>query len=241
MPSRSAVSQRRAARVAGFAYLLVIACGIFAEFFVRSRLIVPGDATATAANIAASTTLFRFGFASDLVMLASDVLLALAFYVLLKPVNANLALLAAFFRLVMASVLGLNLLNIFAVLLFLGDSGYLSVFTADQLHAFAMSSLEAHAMGYSIGLIFFGLASAVLGYLLFASRYVPRILAVLLLSASVVYLGGSFADVLAPRYSATVEPAYLLPFVAELSLALWLSFKGVSLGESDDDYTPAPA
>ena len=92
------ISQRTVAKIAGFGYLIIIIAGIFAEFFVRSALIVPGDATATAGNIMASEGLYRIGIAGDLVMLVCDVVVAWALYVLLKPVNKGLALLAAFFR-----------------------------------------------------------------------------------------------------------------------------------------------
>ncbi len=91
-------ANKKTARVAGFLYLTIIIAGIFAEFFVRQSLIVPGDATATANNIMASEGLFRIGIASDLIMIMCDVALALAFYALLKPVSNSLSLLAAFFR-----------------------------------------------------------------------------------------------------------------------------------------------
>lgn len=223
------ISQDRAARIAGLAYLIVIAAGIFAEFVVRSRLIVPGDAATTAGNIMASQTLFRLGFASDFIMLASDVVVALTLYVLLRPVHRHLSLLAAFFRLVMASILGINMLNIFAVLVFLSGEAYLTVFGPDQLQALAMVVLDAHAMGYSIGLIFFGLGLLVQGYLFFESKYVPRILGVLLALAALVYLAGSFAHILAPGVVETYSPAYVVPFVAELAMALWLLIKGVNI------------
>jgi hypothetical protein len=227
------ISQSRAARIAGLASLMVIAAGIFAEFVVRSSLIEPGDPAATAGNIRASQALFRLGFASDFIMLASDVVVALALYVLLRPVNRHLSLLAAFFRLVMASVLGINMLNIFAVLVFLGGEAYLTVFDPDQLQALAMFFIDAHAMGYSIGLIFFGLGILVQGYLFFRSKYVPRILGGLLVLAALVYLAGSFVHILVPSQTGTFSPAYVLPFVAELGLALWLLVKGVSVSTVD--------
>jgi hypothetical protein len=85
----------RHARVAGLAYLIIIAAGIYAEFFVRSSLVVPGDATTTASNIASSELLFRSGLASEFIMLACDVLIAVMLYVVFEPVSRTLSLLAA--------------------------------------------------------------------------------------------------------------------------------------------------
>lgn len=220
--------QQKIAKIAGFAWLVIIAAGIYAEVFLRARLIVPDDAAATATNIAASEGLFRLSVASDFVMLVADVVVALALYMLLRPINEGLALLASFFRLVQAAILGVNLLNLSFVLLMLGGAGALAAFTSEQLHAFVLVALEAQAIGYDIGLVFFAFALALLGYLLFRSRYVPRPLAVLLALSAPVYLTGSLVTVLAPEYSPMLEPAYLLPFVAESSLALWLLVKGVN-------------
>ena len=214
------------ARVAGFLYLIIFIAGIFAEFFVRQSLIVPGDATATANNIMASERLFRIGIAGDLVMIMCDVALALVFYVLLKPVSNSLSLLAALFRLAQAAILGINLLNLFFALQLLSGADYLTVFGADQLQALVLLFLNGHSIGYSIGLVLFGLSLFVLGYLVFKSGYFPRILGVLLIVASVGYLIDSFAKVLMPNYDnyeAVFALVVFLPaFIAELSFTLWL-------------------
>ena len=107
------------ARIAGLLYLIIIIFGIFSEVFIRSSLIVTGDATATATNILASKGLFRIGFAADSIMLFSYVAIAILFYVLLKLVSKTLALTAAAFRLTQAAILGFNLLNYYAALLLL--------------------------------------------------------------------------------------------------------------------------
>jgi hypothetical protein len=231
-------SQRKLARVAGFLYLVIIVAGIFAEFFVRQSLIVPGDATATASNIIAFEGLFRLGIVSDLVMIMSDVALALVFYVLFKPVSNALALLAAFFRLAQATILGINLLNLFFVLQLLSGANYLTVFGPDQLDAFSMLFLDAHSIGYSIGLVFFGINLLVLGYLVFKSGYFPRILGILLIGASLGYLIDTFAKVLLPNYG-DYEGIFTLvvfapAFIAELSLCIWLLVKGVNVQRRDN-------
>ncbi|MGD8279090.1 MAG: DUF4386 domain-containing protein [Gemmatimonadota bacterium] len=225
------ITPDRAARIAGFGYLVIIVAGIFAEVAVRSQLIVPGDAAATAANIMASEPLFRTGIASDLVMLTFDVVVAVALYVLFRPVSRVLSLLAASFRLVHAAVYGVTLLNLLAVLLLLGGGEHLAAFAPDQLHALATVLLGVHAKGYALGLVFFGFHCLVLGYLVFRSGFLPRILGILLFVAAAGYLTDSFAQVLLPGYGDLAGIFYVVvfapAFIAELSLCLWLLFRGV--------------
>ncbi len=233
------------ARVAGVGYLVIIVTGIFAEFFVRSGLVVPGDATATAHNIVASELLFRSGLASEFVMLTSDVAVALALYVVFRGVSRSLALLAAFFRLTHAAIVGVNLLNMYVPLLLLGDARYLAVFEPGQLHALALLFLEAHGYGYAIGLVFFGAYCAVLGYLILRSGYVPRLLGFLLLCAAAGYLIDSFARTLLSdyaQYEALLGLVVLLPaFVGELSFSLWLVVKGVDVPRAGRPLAEVPS
>ncbi len=219
----------RIARIAGLNYLIIIFAGVFAEFFVRSQLIVSGDPAATASNITGSETLFRFGIALDLVMIGADLIVAVALYALLRPINRHLALLTALFRVVMDSILGLNLLNLLAALMLLDGSAGGSGFAPADLQSGAMVLLDAHALGYSIALIPFGFGTMIVSYLLYKSNFVPRIVALMLGLAAAVYLSGSFLHILAPEAYETFEVAYAVPFVAELALALWLTFKGVRI------------
>ena len=228
-------SIRAYARSAGLLYLAIIVCGIFAEFFVRSSLIMPGDAAATAAQITAADGLFRSGIAADLTMILCDIAIALVFYVLLKPVSRPLALLAAFFRLTQAVILGVNLLNLFAVLQLLSGAEYLSAVGAAQLHAQALLLLEMHGIGYSLGLVFFGVSILLLGFLIVRSGYIPKLLGILLIAAAVGYLTDSFASFFLPTY-ANYETIFALvvflpALIAELSLGLWLLFKGVKTAQ----------
>ncbi len=235
MPDRTVnVSPRAYARVAGLGYLIIIASGIFAEFFVRSGLIVPGDAAATAGNIIDSESLFRAGLAAEFVMLTADVLLALALYVIFREVSRSLALLAAFFRLVHAAIVGVNLLNTYVPLLLLGGSEYLGAFATDQLQALALLFLDAHSYGYVIGLVFFAFHCLVLGFLVLRSRLVPRVLGALLLAAGAGYLIDGLARTLLSNYAAyeSVFAAVVFApaFIGELAFALWLLVKGVDVG-----------
>lgn len=224
------ITPRTYARTAGLGYLMIIVCGIFAEFFARGSLIVPGDAVATAGNIAASEQLFRIGIAGDLIMLLSDVVLAWALYAIFKPVHASLAMLAAFLRLVHAAVYGANLLNLFMVLRLLSGANELGGFDAGHLQSLVSLFLNGHSTGYLIGLVFFGLHCAVLGYLIYRSGYIPRILGILLLFAAFGYLVDCFAQVLMPNYQAVQSIFMLIVFVpaliGELSLSLWLLLAG---------------
>ena len=220
-------------RFAGAGYLVIIAAGIFAEFFIRSDLIVPGNALATASNIRASVQLFRVSIASDLVMIIFDVLLAWLLYILLNPVNKNLALLAAFFRIVHAAIYGLNLLNLFFVSHLLSGADFLSVFSTEQLDALVLLLINGHSYGYVIGLIFFGVHCLILGYLVFKSGYMPQILGILLCIAGIGYLTDSFSNLLLPGYNNVQDLLLLIvfipAFVGELSFSLWLLIRGVRM------------
>jgi len=215
------------ARVAGFLYLIIIIFGISSEVFIRSSLIVTGDADATATNILASEGLFRFGFLADTLMLLSDVAIAVLFYVLLKPVSKTIALMAAAFRLTQASILGFNLLNYFAVLLLLQGVGYATAFNPNQLNTLSLLFLEMHSHGYDLGLLFFGLSNLLLGYLVVKSDYFPNILGYGLIASAVVYLTGSFVRFLLPGYISFYEPVYIVPLIAEGAFCLWLLVKGI--------------
>lgn len=232
----------RTARTAGLLYLVIVVCGMFAQFFVRDALTVPGDPAATAAAIAGSEGLFRAGIAADLVMIASDVAIALAFLVLFRSVSRALATLAAFFRLTQATILGFNLLNLFFVLHLLNGGEALGAFGEAQRRALALLFLDAHAVGYTIGLVFFALSLLVLGVLVLRSSFVPRIFGVALAVAGVAYLFDGFALTLFPAYAAYADlfgMIVLVPaFVAELSFALWLLIRGVRIPERA---VPAPA
>jgi hypothetical protein len=218
------------ARIAGLLYLIIIAGGLFAEVWVRERLVVSGDAAATARNILAHELLYRLGFAAGIVVCLCNIPLVLIFYDFFKLVNRSLALLAAFFILVATAIESVNLLNHFAPLILLGGRHYLNVFTAEQLQALAYVSLRLQSVGYNISLAFFGFYCLVTGYLIFRSTFLPRILGVLLAIAGLCYLTNSFANFLSPAFAAHLFPYILAPcFVAELSLCLWLLVIGVNV------------
>lgn len=222
-------------RTAGILYLVIIVSGIFAHFLVRGSLKVPGDVAATAANIAGSESLFRLGIAGDLVMIASDVALALLFFLLLEPVNRGLSLLAAFFRLGQATILGINLVNLFLVLQLVGGGSQNAAISGEQRASLAHMFLEAHDIGYTIGLSLFAFSILVVGYLVVRSGYIPRILGYGLVIAGVAYLVDTFARVLLTDYAAYADILSVVVFapaiIAELAFALWLLLRGVKLAD----------
>ncbi|MCL7981117.1 MAG: DUF4386 domain-containing protein [marine benthic group bacterium] len=217
------------ARVAGALYLVIIILGLSSELLVRGGLIVWGDAAATAASISASPGVFRLGFVADSVMVICDVALAVLMFALLKPVNATLALIAMVFRLTQTAVLALNLLNYYAALLLLEGTGFAAAFDPAQLQSLSYLFLDLHAHGYDLGLLLFGVHCLLLGYLIIRARYFPKAIGIMVAAGGLVYLLGSFARFLAPGYGSALVPLYTVPLVAELSLCLWLLFRGVDL------------
>jgi hypothetical protein len=221
-------SPRFKARVAGAFYLITIIMGVFAEVFVRGALFVRDDAAATATNILAHESLYRFGLAADFVMLACYIVVTLLFYDLLKPVGWSLSLLAAFFSLVGIAVLAVNSLNHIAPLVFLGGAHYVSAFETNQLQTLALMSLRMHARGYSISGVFFGIYMLLLGYLIFRSGFLPRVLGVLMAIGGLSNVTDSFAIFLLPTLAARLPDIGMLGGIAELALCLWLMVMGVN-------------
>ncbi|MCB2212863.1 DUF4386 domain-containing protein [bacterium] len=222
-------SPRTLARVTGIFYLLIFITAGFAEGFVRGGLVVPGDAATTAANIQASEGLWRAGFVADLIAFTLDALVGILFYILLKPVNSTLALVALVLRLLGHPVIAtVNLLNHFAALHVLAGTGHLAAFTPDQLQALMMVFLDLHGTGYLLAGVFFGLHLTVLGHLMFRSARFPRWVAVLVGLAAVGYLIESFGTFLAPGgadlYAMIVLASAVL---GEMVLTLYLLIKGV--------------
>lgn len=201
--------------------------GFCAEAFVRNKLFVSGDASATANNIIHSEFLWKMGITADLIMQICDLPVMVILYYLLRPVSKKLALLNLTFNLIQTAVLVANKLNLLAALFFLGDAEYLKSFTPDQLHTLSYLSIKLHDFGFGVGLIFFGFVCLFEGYMIFKSGYFPKAIGVFMAIAGICYLTNSFALILAPQFSSI---ALLMPcLLAELSLSLWLVFKGVNL------------
>jgi hypothetical protein len=228
MTIKEKMNPNKTARVAGFLYLLMAPFGVFGILWASS-LIVPGDAAITANNIMASESLFRLSIVSALMVQIICIFMVLILYKLLKPVNKNHALLMVIFILVGAPIAMLNELNRFIALLLLSGADYLTVFTADQLQALVPLFLDLHEQGVTIAGIFWSLWLFPMGYLVFKSGYIPRILGVLLIIAGFGYLIDSFAGFLLPNFYAPISQFILFTTYGELLFPLWLLIKGVNV------------
>ena len=219
-------SPRKTARMAGLFYLIFILTTVLASN-VRSRLIVSGDAAATANNIMGSELFFRIGFVTELVSAVFFLLAAWALFVLLKPVNKNLVLLFLLLNLGGVAVECINALNLFAALQFLSGANYLNVFQTGQLQAMAMSFLNLYSSGFIIAQIFFSAWLLPLGYLVYKSRFLPRLLGILLILDFFGNLSWFLQFFLLPGYGILAYPGNAIGFIAEISITLWLLIMGV--------------
>jgi len=213
------------ARIAGVFYLLESLTAVFGQFFVLGRLVVHGDTAATAANILGHEPLMRLGFASSLMAVAFHIAWALLFYELLKPVNRHVSLLATFVILVGCAIQALASLLYLAPLLVLADGSSLSAFTAEQLQALALVFLKLNGQAFNIYLAFFGFWCVLVGYLIFKSTFLPRVIGLLMVFAGLGYLtllSAPLANYLYPFNMAIAGPG-------EISLLLWLLVKGVNV------------
>ena len=228
MTTKEKMDPIKTARVAGLLYLIIAIFGIFSMFYGPESLIVPGDAAATASNIMASESLYRLAFMGDLIGQVVFIFLVLLLYKLLKPLNKNLAVLMVVLVLVGIPIAMLNDLNQIAALLLSSGADYLTVFTADQLPAHVMLFLHLYEHGLRIAYIFWGLWLFPLGYLVFKSGFLPRILGVLLIIAGCGYLIDFVTYFLFPNFAVTIR---MFTFWGELILAFWLLIKGVNVEE----------
>jgi hypothetical protein len=226
MTTKEKMNPNKTARIAGFLYLLMFPLGVFGILYVPNILIVPGDAAATASNIMANELLFRLSIVSALLTQVDTILVVLLLYKLLKPVNKNYAVLMVIFILVAAPIAMLNELNQFAVLLLLSGADYLTVFTADQLQALAPVFLDLHEYGINIAGIFWGLWLFPMGYLVFKSSYIPRIIGVLLIIGCLGYMIDFVTFFFFPNFDVVISE---FTFLGELLLPLWLLIKGVNV------------
>jgi hypothetical protein len=222
-------SIKKTARMAGFLYLIYMATTIAADVFGRAKMIVFGDAVATARNIMASEWQFRIGITGDLISAVFFLLAAWALYVLLKPVDKNLALLFLLLNLSGTAVYSINLLNQFAAVLLLSGADYLKAFQTDQLQAMAMFFLTLHHNGYWIAQIFFGAWLFPLGYLVYKSGFLPKILGIIMMIHFVGWLMTFLQFFLFPGFGAITYVTYPLGFISEFGLTLWLLIKGVNV------------
>lgn len=210
----------RYARAAGVAMLLSIVFGAVGEAYIPSEIIVKGDAAVTAANILNHPTLFRLGFATYLVEGICDIALCLFFYVLLKPVSRNLALLSAFFGIASMVTFAIAMAAYFASSLVLVETSGMGSFTPDQRNALALLSMRISSMIAALFLCLYGTATAIRGYLIMRSGYLPRVFGVLFMIGGVGFFVRTWTFILAPAYSSEL---LLMPMaLAGIPFTFWL-------------------
>ncbi len=218
---------KKAARVAGLWYLLIAITAPIGLLYVPSRLIVSGDAAATASRIRESELLFRIGIASELFHQTIAIFLVLALYRLFRPVDeARARQLVILGALVSVPIAFLNVLNEIAALVLIGGSSFLSVFDRQQLDALAYLFIRLHAQGINVVSIFWGLWLFPFGMLVIRSRFIPRVLGMLLFLAGGGYLAFAAVSVVAPHYAHVVGSVAMILEVGELPIIGWLAIWG---------------
>jgi hypothetical protein len=219
-------STRNPGRFAGLLYVLTGIPGFFAIEYMPSKLIVHGNATATASNIAASETLFRLGIAAQLIGQAGFIFVALALYHLLKGVNRRHASLMVTLVVVGIPIGFLNELNSIAALALVRGADFLSVVEKPQREALAMLFLNLHFHGFVVAEIFWGLWLFPLGLLVYRSGFLPRFLGVWLVIDGFAYVILSLTEVLSPQHYDKVSTYAQPALFGEVAFMLWLVIKG---------------
>ena len=224
--------QERAARLAGAMYLIQMATGVFTQIYARGSLIVRGDPTQTARNIMDSEALFRIGIASDLATYTAVLIATWALYVLLRPVNRSLALLAVMFRLMELAIHFNATVDSLGVLRVLSGAQYLKSLDSVQLHSMAQLALGVQGEAVNMGFILLGLGSAVFAFLLFKSQFIPRLLACWGVFASLLIAAYALSTIVFPM-AAALQVVPMLPMgLYEVSLGVWLLLKGAKIEPS---------
>lgn len=221
MGSIAGASPRFAARMAALFYLLYVVLAGLAGF-ARRGILIGGDAAATATNIMAHQSLYQTGFACDLLSVVSYIIVVVLFYQLLKPVNGTISMLAACFGFMGCVIMAVGGVFQLAPLTALGDASYSRVFRGEQLQVQAYILLKLYNQAYSIALVSFAFFDLLIGYLIFKSKFLPRILGLMMSVA-----GLAFMTFLAPAFGAR-NLQRLLPFaLGEMLVILWLLVKAV--------------
>lgn len=219
--------QQTAARIVGALYLVTMATSIVG-YALRGGMFVPGDAVQTATRIAASERLYRLSLVTDLITVLGVIVLMWAIYVVLKPVDKNVALLAAFFRLAEDVVLGGIVLVGFVVVALLGSAPHLRAFEPAELQALIYTfAVRVHGAGFNVGFVFLGVGSTIFGYLWLKSGYIPRFVAIWGILSSLLLAVATLGIMIYPRLGA-LGLLHMMPLgLFEVGLGLWLLLKGL--------------
>lgn len=220
-------STKKTARIAGFLYLLLALTGAFSILYVPSTLVVFGDAAATAERIASSQLLFRAGILSGIVSHVIFVLLVLVLYHLLREISRKQAMLMVTLVVISVATGFVNTINQLGALIALSGADFLSAFEEPELDALAYLFIRLHSHGIQIIQIFWGLWLFPFGLLVYRSRFIPKILGVLVIIAGVGYLLGTITFLILPQYQSALSTPIMILEMGELPIILWLLIVGV--------------
>ncbi|HSB08096.1 MAG TPA: DUF4386 domain-containing protein [Blastocatellia bacterium] len=227
-------STQHQARAAGFLYLAIALIAPIGLLYAPTKLIVSGNATATADNIRSSEWLLRVGIATELIHQVIQVFLVLALYRLFKAVNETLARqMVILGALVSVPIVFVNVLNEIAALTLVSGSDFLSVFEKPHLDSLAYLFLDLHDKGIAVALVFWGLWLFPFGMLVIRSSFIPRVLGILLMIAGIGHLASAFAALVLPRYAEVVSQVALPLELAELPIIFWLVIWGAKTRPAD--------
>src|SRR6058998_601696 len=232
---------KKAARIAGAIYLSMVVVGPFSLIYVPSKLIVRGNAAATADNILAHETMFRLSIIADLVGQVIFICLAIALYRLLSGVNKIRAGLMVAFVLVSAAVGFLNTLNDIAALTLFRGADFLAVFDKPQRNALAYLFIRLHSQGIFIDEMFWGLWLFPFGLLVFRSGFLPRFIGVWLMINCFGYVALSITALFFPTYYGTAFQWSQPILFGELAIMLWLLIRGAKVPTFPSALQPAAA
>ncbi|HEY1654026.1 MAG TPA: DUF4386 domain-containing protein [Candidatus Tumulicola sp.] len=233
----------------GWLYLFIIVVGFCVEVFVRGRIIVSGNSAATAHNLAAFDWLWRLGFGGEATMWLFSVVTMTVFYVLFRPVDPTIALMALVFNIMDTAIESVNaVLCNFAALFFSQGLGYFQAFGASQREAVAAFALRLHEYGFGAGLLFFGIWLVLTGYLMVRSGNFPKWIGILAAIGGVCYAGNSYALFVVPDIQDHLFPLILVPsLVAELSISIYMIVFGFDVGNwgkktaNGGEFGPSPS
>lgn len=218
------------ARTVGILSLIGIVTGAFDIGYVRSALIVAGNASATAQNIAAHETLFRLGFTAHIVLLLCNIPNEVISFILFRRVNVVVAAIAMSCGLIGTAIEGIDMLNAYVPLKLAAESGVMGVFSHEQLQALSYLSMQLQDTGLLISFVFYGFDEMATGFIIFRSGFLPRILGILLAFAGLAYFTDGFISFIAPSLQARLMPYLLFPCLpGEGSIALWLAIVGLNV------------
>lgn len=230
------ISEKKLSRIAGFCYLMVIATGLFSEVFVRQALRVSNDALATAHNIQNHEMLYRWGFVADLVNFVIGLPTVIIIYYFFKKSHKIILQIALIMVIIQTAIIAVNLLNQISPLLLLSNDTYLNSFQDNQLATLSLLFLNIQSQGYAIGLVFFGFYCILIGYVIYKTGAIPKIIGLFYAFAGFCYLINSFTMFLSKGF---VNPLFIylaIPILlGELSLCLWLLIKGVDTSKINNE------